>query len=75
MRADAAPLSTKGDDLYGKGLNMIMIFGKLSEGSHAGPEDFGELVLECNGPIMGAKGIAPMELRVIGERISVRPSD
>jgi hypothetical protein len=26
----------KGDDLYSKGLNMIMIFGKQSEGSHEG---------------------------------------
>ncbi|MEE9218508.1 MAG: hypothetical protein V3U98_05520, partial [Acidobacteriota bacterium] len=63
----------KGDDLYARGLNMIMIFGKKSEGSHAGPEDVSELLVECNGPIIGAKGIEPMELRVIGERITVRP--
>ena len=62
-----------GDDLYGKGLNMIMIFGKQSEGSHEGPEDLGELMVECNGPIPGALGIAPMELRVLEGEITVRP--
>lgn len=63
----------KGDDLDAKDLNMIMIFGKLTEGSHEGPEDLGELMVECNGPIPHARGIKPMELRVIGERITVRP--
>ncbi len=63
----------KGDDLHAMSLNMIMIFGKKTEGSHAGPEDLSELLVECNGPIIGAEGIEPMELRVIGERITVRP--
>lgn len=65
----------KGDDLYAKGLNMIMIFGKKSEGTHEGPEDLGELMVECNGPIMGAMGIDPMELRVLEGKIAVRPAD
>ena len=63
----------KGDDLYARGLNMIMVFGKMSEGSHEGPEDIGELMVECNGPIIGAMGIEPMKLRVLEGEISVRP--
>ena len=63
----------KGDDLYGKGLNMIMMFGNQSAGSHEGPEDLGELMAECNGPIPGTHGIAPMELRVLEGEITVRP--
>lgn len=63
-----------GEDLYAQGLNMIMVFGKNSEGSHEGPEDFGNLMIECNGPIIGAQGIAPMELRVLEGSISVRPA-
>ncbi len=63
----------KDDDLYSKGLNMIMIFGKQNEGSHEGPEDLGELMVECNGPIPGARGIAPMELRVLEGEVTVRP--
>ncbi|MFQ5691130.1 MAG: hypothetical protein ACE5HQ_12765 [Gemmatimonadota bacterium] len=62
----------EGDDLYAKGLNMIMIFGKKSEGTHEGPEDLGELMIECNGPIIGADGIAPMELPVLEGKITVR---
>ncbi len=64
----------KGDDLHAMGLNMIMIFGKLTEGRHDGPEDFGELMVECNGPMPGAEGIEPMELRVQEGEITVRPS-
>ncbi|MFQ5890662.1 MAG: hypothetical protein ACE5JR_11500 [Gemmatimonadota bacterium] len=64
----------EGDDLYAGGLNMIMIFGKKTEGAHEGPEDLGELMVECNGPIMGAKGIRPMELRVTEGHIDVRPA-
>ncbi|MEN8145767.1 MAG: hypothetical protein ABFS14_12560 [Gemmatimonadota bacterium] len=63
-----------GEDLYAQGLNMIMVFGKMSEGSHEGPEDLGELMVECNGPIIGAQGIAPMELRVLEGAITVRPA-
>lgn len=63
-----------GEDLYAQGLNMIMVFGKNSEGSHEGPEDLGNLIVECNGPIMGAQGIAPMELRVLEGSITVRPA-
>jgi len=64
-----------GDDLYTAGFNMIMIFGKKTEGSHAGPEDFGELLVECNGPIPDGPGIAPMKARVLEGRITVRPAD
>ena len=63
-----------GEDLYAQGLNMIMVFGKNSEGSHEGPEDLGNLMIECNGPIIGAQGIAPMELRVLEGSITVRPA-
>jgi hypothetical protein len=63
-----------GEDLYAQGLNMVMVFGKNSEGSHEGPEDLGELMVECNGPIIGAQGIAPMELRVLEGSITVRPA-
>ncbi len=46
----------KGDNLYQTGLNMIMIFEKVTSGKHAGPEDFGKLMVECNGPLTGTKG-------------------
>ena len=51
----------KGDDLYETGLNMIMIFEKVTPGSHAGPEDFSKLMVECNGPLTGTKGSDGME--------------
>lgn len=51
----------KGDDLYKTGLNMIMIFEKVTPGSHAGPEDFSKLMIECNGPLTGTKGSEGME--------------
>jgi len=51
----------KGDDLYAAGLNMMMIFEKVSPGRHAGPEDVGKLMVECNGPLTGAKGSEGME--------------
>lgn len=63
-----------GDDLYEAGLNMIMIFGKKTEGSHAGPEDLGELMIECNGPIPDGPGIAPMKARVLEGNITARPA-
>ena len=50
-----------GDNLYDSGFNMIMIFGKVSDGQHAGPEDFSKLMIECNGPLTGTKGSAGME--------------
>ena len=50
-----------GDDLYASGLNMIMIFAKVSAGQHAGPEDFSKLMVECNGPLTGTKGSDGME--------------
>lgn len=49
-----------GDDLYAKGHNMIMIFGKVTPGRHAGPEDISKLMVECNGPLNGTKGSAAM---------------
>lgn len=47
---------SKGDDLYAKGLNMLMVFEKVSEGQHDGPEDFSKLIVECNGPLEGTEG-------------------
>ncbi len=38
------------------GLNMMMIFEKVTPGQHAGPEDFSKLMVECNGPLMGLPG-------------------
>ena len=49
-----------GDNLYAKGHNMIMIFEKVTAGQHAGPEDVSKLMVECNGPLDGAKGSAAM---------------
>ena len=46
----------KGDDLYKTGLNMIMIFEKVTPGSHASPEDTSKLMVECNGPLAGTMG-------------------
>ena len=51
----------KGDNLYEEGLNMIFIFGKVTEGQHGGPEDVSLLMVECNGPIPGTKGSEGME--------------
>lgn len=52
---------SKGDNLYATGMNMIMIFEKVSPGRHAGPEDVGKLMVECNGPLTGTKGSDGME--------------
>ena len=52
---------TKGDNLYEQGLNMIFIFGKVTDGRHGGPEDISLLMVECNGPIPGTKGSLGME--------------
>ncbi len=46
----------KGDNLRVKGLNMIMVFEKKTGGRHEAPEDFGGLMVECNGPLEGSPG-------------------
>jgi hypothetical protein len=51
----------KGDNLYEQGLNMIFVFGKVTDGQHGGPEDVSLLMVECNGPLPGTKGSAGME--------------
>lgn len=51
----------EGDNLYDKGLNMLFIFEKVTSGGHAAPEDFGKLIVECNGPLTGTKGSRGME--------------
>ena len=58
-----------GEDLHEMGLNMIMIFGKVTEGKHGGPEDVSKLMVECNGPILGTNGAAGMTnaLKVYGK--------
>ncbi len=56
----------KGDDLYAKGLNVMVIFGKVTPGQHDGPEDFSKLIVECNGPLSGTEGT---ERRVKGIQI------
>ena len=50
----------KGDDLVAKGLNMIMVFEKVTEGMHEGPEDISKLMVECNGPLAGFPGAEAM---------------
>jgi len=50
-------LSYKGEgNIAETGLNMMMIFAKVTPGQHAGPEDFSKLMVECNGPLMGLPG-------------------
>ena len=58
-----------GENLHEMGLNMIMIFGKVTEGKHGGPEDMSKLMVECNGPIVGTKGAEGMTnaVKVYGE--------
>ena len=46
----------EGVDLVAKGLNMIMVFEKVTPGRHDGPEDFSKLMVECNGPVAGFPG-------------------
>ncbi len=54
-------LAYKGEgDIAATGLNMMMIFAKVSPGMHAGPEDFSKLMVECNGPLMGLPGTEMM---------------
>ena len=50
----------KGNDLVAKGLNMIMVFEKVTEGMHEGPEDISKLMVECNGPVAGFPGAEAM---------------
>jgi hypothetical protein len=57
-------ISDSGKNLHDTGLNMIMIFEKVSAGRHDGPEDMSKLMVECNGPLMGAKGIDGMEMSI-----------
>jgi len=50
-------LAYRGDGNFAEtGLNMVMIFAKVTPGMHAGPEDFSKLMVECNGPLMGLPG-------------------
>ncbi len=49
-----------GTNLRDMGLNMIMIFKKVTPGSHEGPEDVGLLMVECNGPVNGTIGSEAM---------------
>ena len=44
-----------GDNLYKAGYNNVMVFEKVTAGSHKGPEDFSKLMVECNGPLPGTK--------------------
>ncbi len=48
----------KGDNIAETGLNVMMIFGKVTPGQHEGPEDFSKLMVECNGPLQGLPGDA-----------------
>ena len=50
----------EGEDLVAKGLNMIMVFEKVTAGRHDGPEDVGKLMVECNGPLAGFPGAEAM---------------
>lgn len=40
---------------------MIFVFEKVTPGRHAGPENVGKLMAECNGPLAGMKGAKGME--------------
>ena len=42
------------------GLNMIMVFEKVSRGGMKGPEDVSRLMVECNGPLAGTPGSETM---------------
>jgi len=50
----------EGANLYDTGLNMIMVFEKVTPGRHEGPEDVSKLMVECNGPLNGMPGSAEM---------------
>ena len=51
-------------DIGATGLNMVMIFEKVTSGLHAGPEDFSKLMIECNGPLMGLPGSEMMQAAI-----------
>lgn len=44
-----------GDNLYAQNFNMLMVFEKVTAGTHKGPEDFSKLMIECNGALSGSK--------------------
>ena len=50
-----------GGNIAATGLNMIMIFEKVSPGQHAGPEDVSKLMVECNGALAGLSATSGME--------------
>jgi len=50
-----------GGNIAATGLNMMMIFEKVSTGMHDGPEDFSKLMVECNGPLGGMAKSQGME--------------
>ena len=50
----------EGVDLVAKGLNMIMVFEKVTSGRHDGPKDISKLMVECNGPLAGFPGADAM---------------
>ena len=60
-KGGGALIYREGDNLHEAGLNMIFVFGKVTDGKHGGPEDISLLMLECNGPIPGTKGSEGME--------------
>lgn len=51
-------------DIGATGLNMVMIFEKVTSGLHDGPEDFSKLMIECNGPLMGLPGSEMMQAAI-----------
>ncbi len=50
----------EGKNIVETGLNMIMVFEKVTPGRHDGPEDMAKLMVECNGPLMGIPGAESM---------------
>jgi hypothetical protein len=52
---------TDGGNIAETGLNMMMIFEKVSAGMHEGPEDFSKLMVERNGPLGGLAKSEGME--------------
>ncbi len=53
-----------GGNIAATGLNMIMIFEKVSPGQHAGPEDVSKLMVECNGALAGLPATSGMEAAI-----------
>ncbi len=50
-----------GGNIAATGLNMIMIFEKVTPGQHDGPEDVSKLMVECNGALAGLSATSGME--------------